>query len=196
MRKMTNKAGPCGITLPVVALIWLVGCTPTIPPPAGGGQDACVATCQGKCGAVGECTCDDCGAGKVCEGGVCVESSPACADKTCDDGNPCTTDSCDPATGECLVAQADGTCDDGNPCTLNDTCAKGECVGGEPLQCEECGWIEDAGRTGGEGMTCCNCMNPNEVIGYVPFDWLALAVVVIFTACLAVGFYLAVGGAL
>ena len=58
-----------------------------------------------------------------------------CAGKSCDDGDPCTYDECEPATGECQhyqfpsappearypMCNVDDDCDDGNPCTA-DTC--------------------------------------------------------------------------
>jgi hypothetical protein len=49
----------------------------------------------------------------------------------CDDGNPCTADACDPATGCTFsAAGADGTsCDDGDACTDNDVCGGGACSG-------------------------------------------------------------------
>jgi len=40
----------------------------------------------------------------------------------CDDGFPCTTDVCVPATGECINAANTAACDDSNPCTI-DACA-------------------------------------------------------------------------
>jgi hypothetical protein len=47
-----------------------------------------------------------------------------------DDGNPCTTDSCDPATGEPKYAPASGAnCNDNNGCTLGDQCDQGACKG-------------------------------------------------------------------
>ena len=52
--------------------------------------------------------------------------------KDCDDGIPCTIDSCDPETGACLNTPLD--CDDGNACTI-DTCVDGRCEH-EPLDCE------------------------------------------------------------
>ena len=71
---------------------------------------------------------DQCSAG-VCQGTV----------KNCDDGNTCTTDSCDQSTGECKhVNVSDGTaCNDGNACTINDSCVNGKCQGGAPLDCSK-----------------------------------------------------------
>ena len=54
----------------------------------------------------------------MCQGGALLN---------CDDGSPCTADSCDPVAG-CIHATLTGTCpDDGNPCTL-DVCAGAECT--------------------------------------------------------------------
>jgi hypothetical protein len=57
------------------------------------------------------------------------------APKNCDDANPCTNDSCDPATGQCLHTPKN--CDDGLPCT-DDTCdpATGQCVH-TPKNCDD-----------------------------------------------------------
>jgi hypothetical protein len=46
----------------------------------------------------------------------------------CDDGNACTVDGCDPASG-CTAVPGSGTCDDGNPCTAEDACSGGVCSG-------------------------------------------------------------------
>ena len=49
---------------------------------------------------------------------------------SCDDGNACTVDACDPVLG-CGHAAGNegGACDDGDPCTGGDTCAAGVCDG-------------------------------------------------------------------
>ncbi len=59
----------------------------------------------------------------TCNGGDCVYAAA-----NCNDGNACTDDSCDPATG-CVHANNTAPCDDGNLCTENDTCAGGMCAG-------------------------------------------------------------------
>ncbi len=59
-----------------------------------------------------------------CTGGTCGGTLASC-----DDGNACTTDSCDPATG-CKSTPNTLPCDDGNACTSGDACAGGACVGG------------------------------------------------------------------
>jgi len=67
---------------------------------------------------------DACTNGDSCEAGACVGQA-----LSCDDGNPCTADVCDPLSG-CIYANLDGsTCDDGNSCTTSDTCSGGTCAG-------------------------------------------------------------------
>ena len=82
----------------------------------------------GKCvNAPNQLICNDgnaCTSGDTCGGGKCVGLA-----KSCSDGNPCTADSCDKATGKCIntaIAGCGGCktaadCDDGNTCT-NDSC--------------------------------------------------------------------------
>jgi hypothetical protein len=53
----------------------------------------------------------------------------------CDDGNPCTDDSCDPILG-CQHSNNTDPCDDGNACTVIDTCNGGSC-GGTPVVCND-----------------------------------------------------------
>jgi hypothetical protein len=81
--------------------------------------------------------CDD---GNACNGietcntttGVCVAGTPL----NCDDGNVCTDDSCDPASG-CVHTNNTASCDDGNACTTADTCSGGTCVGGPAPNCND-----------------------------------------------------------
>ena len=81
-----------------------------------------------------------CGDGDLCDGiehcvaGTCVASTAALV---CDDGDPCTNDSCDPAAGcahadvACPAACGPGDdglrCSDGTACTVGDTCSGGAC---------------------------------------------------------------------
>jgi hypothetical protein len=83
------------------------------------GVGTAFAQCEGKpngtaCDDDDFCTVDD-----FCDDGVCV-GVPI----DCDDGDPCTADSCDPATGGCVNAPID--CDDDNPCTI-DYCTQDGC---------------------------------------------------------------------
>ncbi|GAF68425.1 unnamed protein product, partial [marine sediment metagenome] len=55
---------------------------------------------------------------------------------SCDDGNICTDDSCDPASG-CVYTDNTDPCDDGLFCTVGETCTYGVCNGGEPRDCSE-----------------------------------------------------------
>ncbi|MFH1529644.1 MAG: hypothetical protein ABIK09_02795 [Pseudomonadota bacterium] len=67
-------------------------------------------------------TCDDvdvCTTGETCAAGECTGGAPI----DCDDGEPCTVDSCEPVDG-CAHAPAPALpCDDGDECTLN-TCTE------------------------------------------------------------------------
>ena len=53
----------------------------------------------------------------------------------CDDGNPCTDEACNPATG-CVITLNTKACTDGNACTTGDTCANKSCVG-KALDCND-----------------------------------------------------------
>ena len=109
--------------------------------------------CIGQLGDVGACR------RAVCDGGICrtaaVADETVCDDGSsctgnekctdgqcvgkivsCDDDNPCTQDSCDPATG-CNYSNVDGSqCSDGDACTWSDTCAGGQC-GGIAVVCDD-----------------------------------------------------------
>jgi hypothetical protein len=77
--------------------------------------------------------CDDgdaCSLGEACSGGKCTATKVL----SCDDGNPCSSDGCNPASG-CYHLENDFACDDGNPCTLGDTCSQGKCVGQGGCDC-------------------------------------------------------------
>jgi RHS repeat-associated protein len=79
-------------------------------------------------------TCADadlCNGGETCnESGVCVAGTPP----TIDDDNPCTADSCDPATGVAHTPVAAGTaCADADICNGDETCdGNGTCSAGTP----------------------------------------------------------------
>ena len=68
---------------------------------------------------------------------VAAEGCPA----TCDDGNPCTQDTCDPPTGRCRFDPLPGlSCNDGNACTTGDVCVPaggGATCQGSPLNCDD-----------------------------------------------------------
>jgi hypothetical protein len=82
--------------------------------------------------------CDD---GSLCNGVETCDPQLGCQPGkstvlVCDDGNPCTDDSCDPTSG-CVYTNNTAPCDDGNTCTTNDTCANGMCLGGQVLACND-----------------------------------------------------------
>ena len=96
-------------------------------------------TCKDSTGCIHAATggpCEDgdllCTIGDVCGGGECKPGPTL----TCDDGQACTSDSCDKAKG-CLHTAKAGPCDDGNPCTSGDGCDGGDCKGGSPTLCDD-----------------------------------------------------------
>ena len=64
------------------------------------------------------------------------------ADLDCDDGNPCTDDSCEPGVG-CIHAANEADCDDGNACTTGDHCEEGACVFDGPTICNDGDFCSD-----------------------------------------------------
>jgi cysteine-rich repeat protein len=79
--------------------------------------------------------CDDgnaCTTLDACAWGACTGKVPL----DCADGNTCTDDSCDPASG-CVNTNNSAACDDGNACTTVDVCSSGTCTGGLPLDCDD-----------------------------------------------------------
>jgi Notch 1 len=70
---------------------------------------------------------DFCTVNEAWNNGVCTSTTP----KSCNDGNDCTSDTCDSTAQTCTnapVSEGSG-CDDRNPCTLNDVCNAGMCGG-------------------------------------------------------------------
>jgi hypothetical protein len=82
---------------------------------------------------------------------------------TCDDGNPCTTDTCDAGTNfSCAHAQVDdGTaCDDSNACTIGDSCQGGACASGAAKICAATGPC-NPGTCDPTSGACSNSVAPN-----------------------------------
>jgi len=103
------------------------------------GSSCTVDSCDGKKGCVfaadDKLACSDgdvCTSGDACKAGVCKTSSQV----DCDDGNPCTDDSCDKVKG-CTNKANTKACDDGNPCTDKDVCGAGQCSPGKPTDCAD-----------------------------------------------------------
>ncbi|MBM4346371.1 MAG: hypothetical protein FJ100_23595, partial [Deltaproteobacteria bacterium] len=105
-------------------------------------------TADGCDGKTGKCAAVAVGGGVPCDDGTACTLADACTQGTCagkpvdcDDKNPCTAETCDPAKG-CQKVNADAAgCDDDNPCSVGDSCKDGACVGGKPKSCvapDEC----------------------------------------------------------
>ncbi len=80
----------------------------------------------------------------------------------CDDGNPCTDDSCDPSSGCVHTPKPDGTsCSDGNACTTGDKCTSGQCVSGTPVTCAALDQCHVAGVCDPQTGVCSNPAAPD-----------------------------------
>lgn len=66
-----------------------------------------------------------------------VPAIDLCVSLNCNDGNPCTTDSCDPATGCKQVNDNGKICEDGTLCTSGETCSGGSCTAGAIKNCSD-----------------------------------------------------------
>ncbi len=96
-------------------------------------------TCKGQ---VKECVdgkpvCD----GKPAKPEACNGIDDNCDGKTdealCEDGDPCTNDTCN-TDGSCKHIQLGGmACDDGSICTQTDKCVAGKCLGGKEMNCDD-----------------------------------------------------------
>lgn len=127
-------------------------------------QGRCVGTGGPDCSDDNPCTQD------LCEGGDCdntqlVDADTPCLsddrcliatacsedgecigeEKDCDDGNPCTADSCESDTGCVHVPDDDAECSDGSACTVGDHCDDGECVPDGDIECNAIDDCHDAG---------------------------------------------------
>ena len=108
-------------------------------------------------------SCDD---ANPCTTDTCVEGVCVNTPVDCDDDNECTDDSCDETTGACVNTPVAGRgCNDGDPCTENDVCdARGNCAGTQ-INCDD-GDICTADSC--QGGTCVNdpipdcCENDDE----------------------------------
>lgn len=83
-------------------------------------------------------------------------------DASCDDRNPCTTDTCSTTTGCNHTNVADGTgCNDGNACTQTDTCQAGVCTGANPIVCSALDQCHDVGMCDPATGQCSNPLKPD-----------------------------------
>ena len=104
-------------------------------------DDGLACTVNDVCGA-GICAgVSDCAEGEICNplDGQCIPEPDCVVDSDCNDGNPCTRDTCNVIAGQCIVEETNDPCDDGVACTVGDQCANGVCNGGVPDdgQCDD-----------------------------------------------------------
>ncbi len=116
-------------------------CVPTGPKDCSAFDDDCnEGVCnEGTCSAspineAGECNDNNkCTLNDTCEQGVCGGDA-----KNCDDGKFCTSDSCEPSSGNCLnnpFPMQGEDCDDEDDCTVGDRCVSGACLPTGPRDC-------------------------------------------------------------
>ncbi|WP_050431981.1 thrombospondin type 3 repeat-containing protein [Chondromyces crocatus] len=77
----------------------------------------------------------------------------------CDDGNPCTTDTC--VNDTCVRSNNNLSCNDGNACTENDACVNGACVPGAPKTCPAIDACHDVGTCNPSNGMCSTPNRPN-----------------------------------
>ena len=75
---------------------------------------------------------DACTGPDACLAKVCVAGPQL----KCDDGNACTDDACDPASG-CAHLTNSAPCEDGSVCTKGDLCVNSKCVPGVASLCDD-----------------------------------------------------------
>ncbi len=76
---------------------------------------------------------DKCFAGSTCKAGACTGGSNI----ACDDGKPCTDDTCDKNTGKCAYTPNSAPCEDGDKCTTGDVCTAGACKAANTTTCND-----------------------------------------------------------
>lgn len=84
-----------------------------------------------------ECVLDDlCVLDPKCDEGACIGPAKMCAPAPF---GSCSTNSCNPASGECEESPDPGkdgdACTGDDPCLVLQTCSGGACTGGEPMDC-------------------------------------------------------------
>ncbi|MEC9071255.1 MAG: hypothetical protein VX938_02705, partial [Myxococcota bacterium] len=108
--------------------------------------DDCVPDCgDAICGDHDGCggTCGECPGGHECVAGACyalcgVEVEDLCEGVECDDSIDCTTDACDPTTGQCVSTADDALCDDADACNGAETCdVDSGCLAGTAVETDD-----------------------------------------------------------
>jgi len=93
------------------------------------------------CNDFNPCTEDD-----ACSQGSCKPGTGV----VCDNGNVCTTGSCDLELGG-VYENNTNPCDDDDPCTTTDECVEGQCVGSGELNCNDGNVCTDDSCVPGQG---------------------------------------------
>ncbi|NOS99246.1 MAG: hypothetical protein HOP29_01310 [Phycisphaerales bacterium] len=103
---------------------------------------------------------ESCGVSGQCTGGVSLIPQ-----LHCDDANPCTQESCNPAVGCVNTPVVGRPCQDGNFCTSGDSCnAGGQCVPGAPLD-PNVACNDSNACTRDECQSHIGCVNVYDVVG-------------------------------
>ncbi len=122
-------------------------------------SDAC-ATATGCVFLPTAATCTDgnaCTLQDTCLQGKCLGT--AIAPGTCNDDNPCTSDSCDTVAG-CTNKPNNAPCSDSDPCTKGDTCNAGSCAsGGVICPCDSDASCGDSNPCTQDSCTAGGCVN-------------------------------------
>ena len=122
------------------------------------------------------CTADTCAQGvcshtprdSVCDNGLFCDGQEICdpvldclpgTPPDCDDGNPCTNDSCSGTS--CQHTNNSALCSDSNACTQTDACQGGSCVGGSPVICTALDQCHVPGVCNPATGVCSNPSSPN-----------------------------------
>ncbi|MBI5511132.1 MAG: proprotein convertase P-domain-containing protein [Deltaproteobacteria bacterium] len=95
-------------------------------------------TCRADPNSLNGAACTDgsfCLVSKSCSNGACAGGTL----RNCDDGNACTTDSCDEPGRTCANADRGNgaNCDDGDYCSVGETCSDKVCGGGSGRTCDD-----------------------------------------------------------
>ena len=114
------------------------------------------------------CTTPTCNNNGICERSLnenkinCLNDCKCEADSECEDGNICTTDTCDYNSGTCSRSYNSNSCEDNNACTEVDTCREGTCLGTAKNCNDNDACTIDSCQTG-----ICNNVFSNSVLGCV-----------------------------
>ncbi len=124
--------------------------------------DGCTAeTCVAGACETARCDGDSCVIETSCTSGDEMCCGDACVPLGCDDGNPCTDDSC--GSSGCVHAPNAAMCDDGTFCNGTDRCSGGSCGAHSGNPCSSGTTCDEA------GSSCVGCLSnadcPDDIVG-------------------------------